>query len=117
MILPIAAVIAVLGILFGGPALVPPVRRAYARRAAAWARRDAAEEQARQDAATRQQALIALWTDDPETAGVGEALTYQASVRAGLVQQAEEEHRRLGQREGQVQHRKAHVRDGGPVTP
>jgi hypothetical protein len=106
----VAVAVAALGVLFGGPALVGPIRRAVAQR-----RADA--ENARQEAAARKEALTQLWTTDPEAAGVGEALAYQAQARGGLVRQAHEQHRMLGQRDDQVKDREQHIRDGDPVTP
>ena len=112
------ALVAVLvGILFGGPALAGPARSARNRREAARARRGDDAEQARQDAAARQCALAQLWTADPETAGVQEALSYQARVQGELARQSQEQHRKLELRDDQVQHRRRHVRDGNPLTP
>jgi hypothetical protein len=103
-------------ILFGAPALVDPARRAAARRADVLTRRKAAAERVRQDAAAVKAALARLWTQFPETAGVGETLSYKARVQVGLMQEAQERSFELDQREHQVQHRRQHIRDGNPVT-
>jgi hypothetical protein len=113
----IVAGVACIGVVFGGPALVGPACQGVARLAAALARRDADAEQTRQDAASRKQALAQLWTGNPETAGVGETLTYQARLRAGLLRQAQAQHRDAAHRDSQVQQRERHIRDGNPVTP
>jgi hypothetical protein len=99
-----------LAILFGAPALVGSVRKAAARYAAARAQRAADAEQARE-------ALKQLWTHHPETAGVGETLSYKARAQVGLMQESLEQHRKLDQRDEKVQHRQRHIRDGNPVTP
>jgi hypothetical protein len=57
-----------------------------------------------------------MWTQFPETAGVGETLTYKARVQVRLMQEAQERSFELEQREQQVQHRRQHVRDGNAVT-
>jgi hypothetical protein len=103
-------------ILFGAPALVDPARHAAARRADARTRREAAAERLKQEAAAVKAALARLWTQFPETAGVGETLTYKARVQVRLLQEAQERNFELDQREQQVQHRRRHIRDGNPVT-
>jgi hypothetical protein len=99
-----------LAVLLGGPALYEYARRTIAQR-------EADAEHARTEAADRKHALAELWAADPEGAGVGEALTYQAQVRGGLVRRGQEQHRMLGQRDNQVKDRERHIRDGNPVTP
>lgn len=69
-----------------------------------------------QETAAVKAALARLWTQFPETAGVGETLTYKARVQVGLLQEAQERNLGLEQREQQVQHRRQHIRDGKPVT-
>jgi len=103
-------------ILFGGSALVDPARRAAARRAGVRSRREATAERVGQEAAAVKAALARLWTQFPETAGVGETLTYKARVQVRLLQEAQERDLELKEREQQVQHRRQHIRDGKPVA-
>jgi hypothetical protein len=103
-------------ILFGAPALVDPARHAAARRADARTRREAASARLKQEAAAVKAALTRLWTQFPETAGVGETLTYKARVQVALLQEAQERNLEFDQREQQVQNRRQHIRDGNALT-